>query len=970
MKKYRFIIFVALWNVSHAQEKPLEVEWAVRWPDQSATSVLALGDSYIIACDSLKKINLRGEALGWKSSVTGARDIVVGHDGGFVALSLSGRIFYLTKVDNEGNTLWSHEFSNQNGFYFGLDLKRVSGGGYIVAGWEQPSSGSIKSSVLILTVDNGGNKLWSKNYTVKGIDKSFGITETSDGGFAVSGIAQSSDRDRGDLLIIRIDSLGNKLWSKVYGDNGPQDGKSIYELSNGDFLIVGTNGGSSPYIGLMKTDSRGNKRWWWGYDNGYGYELVILPDGYLVVGEKTVAIPNDIDIYLIKTDFNGKELWHTQYGQINHRERAFSIASAGDGGYIVGGFYETPFNQTYVLKFGEPSPTQLYSYFPPTSSWEKMEDSVKQFNVLYPTILITHGRNDDKERSELPDWTLEMAKAVYGKIPNGAVNILAWNWMKEADLPALQYGKLLSNSIQQAHLLALKLNELFSERGYARANNLHLIAHSMGTYVVSVCALTMANNSWHIPDQITLLDLAEKFAGYNFIVTGEFDSKIFELRSQHQVYLDLYHGIMTDSAHNCNVWVNIPSAGHELVHTWYQDTVNDTRDPILYTSSGWQERAMINGTLGFDMSPLSGAHRPDNSCGAQELETQFFIQPHIRNGILWDRDDYLLIGERCLSYVPPINNGVISLNEAVAFGGGMVNHMSDTHISMITGSPIGFKITKTIEPTSDYLGFDYTFASAPQTAELKVSIHRPANDETIEIFSMPSDIGIKFPWLNSGLFNISKLQGETIDIIFELNSSGPGATAEIKDFIFWTDAGHFNQKPRANAGSDRAIMADKSGVNILTLDASTTQDPDSRKLMYWWTLESQFLIDGATPEIELENGGYEIGLVVRDEFDRVSQDSVIIEIEHLFRRGDSDGDGRLNITDAIVTLRSLFLDPQTTLCKDAADFNDDGTLNLTDPIATLNFLFTGGFAPVNVPNPEPGLDPTPDLLGCDIPTNI
>jgi len=51
-----------------------------------------------------------------------------------------------------------------------------------------------------------------------------------------------------------------------------------------------------------------------------------------------------------------------------------------------------------------------------------------------------------------------------------------------------------------------------------------------------------------------------------------------------------------------------------------------------------------------------------------------------------------------------------------------------------------------------------------------------------------------------------------------------------------------------------------------------------------------------------------------------------------FVRGDSDSNGSREITDAIVTLRYLFLSGPAPACLDAADADDSGSLNLTDPV--------------------------------------
>ncbi|MFN0059039.1 MAG: hypothetical protein ACKVX7_11325 [Planctomycetota bacterium] len=86
-----------------------------------------------------------------------------------------------------------------------------------------------------------------------------------------------------------------------------------------------------------------------------------------------------------------------------------------------------------------------------------------------------------------------------------------------------------------------------------------------------------------------------------------------------------------------------------------------------------------------------------------------------------------------------------------------------------------------------------------------------------------------------------------------------------------------------------------------------------------------------------------------------------------FVRGDSNGDGGLDIGDAIYTLTGLFSGGPPPVCDDAADTNDDGSLNIADAIYTLTFLFTPGSPPPPAPHPVAGLDSTPDGLICNAP---
>jgi len=93
-----------------------------------------------------------------------------------------------------------------------------------------------------------------------------------------------------------------------------------------------------------------------------------------------------------------------------------------------------------------------------------------------------------------------------------------------------------------------------------------------------------------------------------------------------------------------------------------------------------------------------------------------------------------------------------------------------------------------------------------------------------------------------------------------------------------------------------------------------------------------------------------------------------------FRRGDSNCDGKTQISDAVWTLNYLFGGESPPCCGDAADVNDDGNVNITDPIGVLDHLFQGGPAPP-APGPDScGVDPSSDnnedRLPCDYPAEV
>lgn len=87
-----------------------------------------------------------------------------------------------------------------------------------------------------------------------------------------------------------------------------------------------------------------------------------------------------------------------------------------------------------------------------------------------------------------------------------------------------------------------------------------------------------------------------------------------------------------------------------------------------------------------------------------------------------------------------------------------------------------------------------------------------------------------------------------------------------------------------------------------------------------------------------------------------------------FVRSNVNGDGRVDLSDAVSVLIYLFQGGVAPGCLQSVDINDDNKADISDSVYLLNYLFNGGLAP---PDPFSGdntgcsLDPTPGgFLDC------
>jgi hypothetical protein len=133
-------------------------------------------------------------------------------------------------------------------------------------------------------------------------------------------------------------------------------------------------------------------------------------------------------------------------------------------------------------------------------------------------------------------------------------------------------------------------------------------------------------------------------------------------------------------------------------------------------------------------------------------------------------------------------------------------------------------------------------------------------------------------------------------------------------------------------------------------------------------------VGGTALYTEYPDGGHDIGYqMIADAYAEVIAGSDEGLFYWLFNQGDNasdmfvrtdpNGDGAVDIADAIFTLSFLFAGGTAPSCLDAADANDDGAVDSADAIAYLSHLFaeTG---PLPEPTGECGPDPTADALDC------
>ncbi len=121
----------------------------------------------------------------------------------------------------------------------GTKAVRTSDDGFIILA-QTYSYGSGLADIWIVKIDSIGNKVWDKTFGNESTDLAHDIIQSNDGGYIIVGGTQSEKTKSQDAYIIKIDSLGNNIWERVYGGVEVDLFSSIASSSDGyGYMVVG-----------------------------------------------------------------------------------------------------------------------------------------------------------------------------------------------------------------------------------------------------------------------------------------------------------------------------------------------------------------------------------------------------------------------------------------------------------------------------------------------------------------------------------------------------------------------------------------------------------------------------------------------------------------------------------------------------------------------------------------------------------
>lgn len=230
--------------------------------------------------------------------------------------STSDRDLYLVRIDDDGTLIWdknlgatsTNQYDTVNDAAYGVIA--APGGGYFVTGSINGGYNMEGGRIFLMKVNASGNRIWTKTY---GTGFGYALTLTNDGNVAVSGSILSGTNQ--DVFLFKTDTAGKLLWSapaiKTFGGAGFEYGASLVEMAGGGFAITGITESSGFGVQdayLVKTDALGAKIWektFGGSDIDQGYGLIQTREHDLYV--TGLSNSDGSFIFLNRVDENGNQ---------------------------------------------------------------------------------------------------------------------------------------------------------------------------------------------------------------------------------------------------------------------------------------------------------------------------------------------------------------------------------------------------------------------------------------------------------------------------------------------------------------------------------------------------------------------------------------------------------------------------------------------------------------------------------------
>lgn len=289
-------------------------------------------------------------------AITGTGNIVVA---GYSKPSTGNFGAILVNADLNGNLQWIKKYRNPSTHSKAWPVDTTFGNNLYLAGWtsDLPGNGNWTTG-FVLKTNSLGDTLWTRRFgeITTGKHTYFrSLSSTNDGGCIAVGETNEYGTGGYDVVAVKLSSNGDTTWTKIYGSTGDDYGWNVKQLTDGNFIICGNTGsfGFTTNKGdmlILKVDTAGNIIWAKTIGDANSANTLDAArsvsethDNQLIFcgysGIPGVTPSSDEDGIIIKLNSStGDTIWTKRYPLGIDNEHFRSINKTRDSSYIISGY--------------------------------------------------------------------------------------------------------------------------------------------------------------------------------------------------------------------------------------------------------------------------------------------------------------------------------------------------------------------------------------------------------------------------------------------------------------------------------------------------------------------------------------------------------------------------------------------------------------------------------------------------------
>ena len=189
----------------------------------------------------------------------------------------------LIKTTSTGDILWNKRYSGSLDRDVGQAVYQTSDDGFIAVGF---TGTAFAEDIFLVKTDLNGNEQWTQVYESSGRDLAYSIKQLSDGGYIMVGQTNSIGAGEEDIYLIRTNEFGDTIWTRTFGTESFEIGRSVEPTDDGGFIIVGYENTVGGNVLLIKTDDQGILEWSEEYESDgwdFAHSIKQVSDGGLTL---------------------------------------------------------------------------------------------------------------------------------------------------------------------------------------------------------------------------------------------------------------------------------------------------------------------------------------------------------------------------------------------------------------------------------------------------------------------------------------------------------------------------------------------------------------------------------------------------------------------------------------------------------------------------------------------------------------